>query len=653
MATDQILPPMPDGMVPPSNDDGQAASPVFPEAVTADGAAVESGQSDRATPVAAPEEPVIKSLTDPAGEIPVVGAPPVPTGRPLEDAEEAVAALEDELASEDGPAAPAAQTAKAPVGGMVSGWPVDEAFTQVSSSEVVDADKTSVMRPVDTAHDVPADPFVTAASERPVPPSAGADTAAARATETLRPRPPAGMGAQPPADGGDAVMPGATAVFPTVRSSSDAQLPPEPPASDGSAAAAGDPDGKKPRKAKKGHPFLAGLLGGAVACGCAALLWGVLAGPLSGVTKGINRSTTESAAGPTINIADPGDATTAEAVAAKCLPSVVSINVSTSQGDGVGSGVVYDTQGNILTNYHVVEGASDIAVSLGGQSYEGTVVGSDESSDLAVVHIDLDGATVTPMERGDSSALVVGEWVMALGSPFGLDQSVSTGIVSSLYRSTMLEGTSGNTIYTNLIQTDTAINPGNSGGALVNDQGQLVGINSIIESASGSSSGVGFAIPSNYAVEVADAIIAGRTVEHAYLGANVATVTPQAAARRRLAVNQGAYVASVTQGGPAAEAGLAEGDIVTRLGDEEITSADGLILAVRSHAVGDTVKLTYYRGSEEHTVDVTLGSDASGDTTPERQQSTYEEDGEDGSFSSGNPWGGAPLDDLADLLGMR
>lgn len=405
-----------------------------------------------------------------------------------------------------------------------------------------------------------------------------------------------------------------------------AQEPPvppvEPPQNPGSSQDfAGEPaPGPAP---KKRSGFWPGLLGGLLGAVLVAGLW-------FGVTRlapASSQATSPSQAGPTVNIsANQEDASTAEVVAAKCLPSVASINVATSQGEGVGSGVVYDTQGNILTNYHVVEDAQSLVVNLNGKSYEGTVVGSDPSSDLAVVHIDLNGDSVTPMEIADSSQLVVGQWVMSLGSPFGLDQSVSTGIVSSLYRSTILEGSAGNTIYTNLVQTDAAINPGNSGGALVNAQGQLIGINSIIQSASGSSSGVGFAIPSNYVKKAADAIIAGKPVEHAYLGANVRTVTPQVAAQAHLAVKQGAYVDSVVQGMPAAQAGLQEGDIITAIDGEAVTSGDNLILAVRSKEVGDKVTLTYYRGSTESTVDVTLGSDAEAQASQaQRRQSAYEQ----------------------------
>ncbi len=398
--------------------------------------------------------------------------------------------------------------------------------------------------------------------------------------------------------------------------------PVEPPQNPGSPQDfAGEPAPQPAPKKRSG--FLPGLLGGLLGALLVAGLW-------FGVTRLVpaaSQTTSPSQAGPTVNIsANQENASAAEVVAAKCLPSVASINVTTSQGEGVGSGVVYDTQGNILTNYHVVEDAQSLVVNLNGKSYEGTVVGSDPSSDLAVVHVDLNGDPVTPMEIADSSKLVVGQWVMSLGSPFGLDQSVSTGIVSSLYRSTIMEGSAGNTIYTNLVQTDAAINPGNSGGALVNAQGQLIGINSIIQSASGSSSGVGFAIPSNYVKKAADAIIAGKPVEHAYLGANVRTVTPQVAAQAHLAVKQGAYVDSVVQGMPAAQAGLQEGDIITAIDGEAVTSGDNLILAVRSKEVGDKVTLTYYRGSTESTVDVTLGSDAEAQASQaQRRQSAYEQ----------------------------
>lgn len=374
---------------------------------------------------------------------------------------------------------------------------------------------------------------------------------------------------------------------------------------------------QQPKRPKKPHPglrsLLFGLLGGvigAVTVVAVLVVGGFVAMPSSATSgKTGSAGTTSSSQTVTVNSGDSTDTTLANAVAQKALPSVVSINVTTSDGEGVGSGVVLDTDGNIVTNYHVIEGAQSISVSTGDASYDATVVGSDESSDLAVIKIDAGDAALTPIEVGDSSTLQVGDWVMSLGSPFGLEQSVSTGIVSSLYRSTMLQNTSGNTIYTNLIQTDATINPGNSGGALVDDEGKLVGINSLIESYSGSSSGVGFAIPGNYAVEVAQKLIAGQTVTHAYIGGSFQTVTANNARSNSLSVNQGAYVAELADDGPAAQAGIQKGDVITALDDEEITSSDALVLAVRSHSVGDTVTVTLMRGSKQMQVQVTLGSD--------------------------------------------
>lgn len=310
---------------------------------------------------------------------------------------------------------------------------------------------------------------------------------------------------------------------------------------------------------------------------------------------------------------DPEDTTLSEVVAAKSLPSVVSITAQgeTEDSGGVGSGVILDADGNILTNYHVIEGATALVVRTDdGNSYEAEVVGTDESSDLAVIRLkDAKDATLTPIEIGDSDGIAVGEWVMAIGSPFGNEQSVSTGIVSALYRSTALQSTGGTSIYANMIQTDAAINPGNSGGALVNAEGELIGINSVIESYSGSSSGVGFAIPVNYAINIANQIIAGETPVHPYLGASLMSVNAYIARQNDLAVDSGAYVAEVTADGPAAEAGVEAGDIVTAVDGEAISSADGLIIALREHEVGDKVTLTVMRGKDEKEIEVELGSD--------------------------------------------
>lgn len=349
------------------------------------------------------------------------------------------------------------------------------------------------------------------------------------------------------------------------------------------------------------------------------------------MTGALNKNVITQASGDKITInAEDKSTDLAKAVAAKDLPSVASITVTDGTSVGVGSGVILDTDGNIITNYHVIENAKEISVTIDEKSYEGKVVGKDVSSDLAVVKVDLAGAQVTPMEIGDSSKLSVGDWVMSIGSPFGLDQSVTTGIVSSLYRSTLLPSKGGTTIYANLIQTDAAINPGNSGGALVNSQGQLIGINSIIESESGSSAGVGFAIPSNYAIDIAKTIIAGKTVEHPYFGAALQTVTADNAREAHLDVKQGAYIVKVSASSPAADAGLKKGDVVVAFGDQEINSADALILAVRSHNIGDKVPVKIIRDGKEQTIDVTLASDNGDGANGQKNSSSSERDSEQG-----------------------
>ena len=376
-----------------------------------------------------------------------------------------------------------------------------------------------------------------------------------------------------------------------------------------------------------------GVVGGAVAgAAVSAALIGVLMGTgvVGGTTSAASaaRPTTESSAGQTINLATANeDVTVSQAVAAKCLPSVVSVYVTSSEGTGIGSGVILDTDGNIITNWHVAGDAEAISITMNGQSYDATLVGGDASSDIAVIKAEFGDTQITPMEIGDSSALVVGDWVMTLGSPLGLDQSASSGIVSALYRNTLMTGTGGNTIYTNLIQVDAAINGGNSGGALVNDKGQLVGISTLYSNGAGMESfaGIGFAIPGNYAVDVAQKIIRGEQVTHAFIGVSCSTVNAQNAQSNHLSVNQGAYVAEVTEDGPASKAGIEVGDIVTKIGDHDVSSADGLILAVRSYAVGDEVEVTFVRDGEEKTVRVTLGSDEELQKLQEEQQREAEE----------------------------
>ena len=391
-----------------------------------------------------------------------------------------------------------------------------------------------------------------------------------------------------------------------------------------SGGSAGGP-ARKPKAGKSGagalaKTFAAGFLGALLAC--------VLAFSLSDVFDGKGGSSTViGGSGSSIDISE--DADRAEAVAQKALPSVAAIDVYSSNGGGgglfsrsseslvytgLGSGVVISEDGYIITNNHVVEGASALKVTVDGQEYEGTVVGTDPSTDLAVVKVDADG--LTAIELGDSDQLVAGQWVMTIGSPFGLEQSVYTAVVSETSRSITVQDSSGayggessTSVYAQMIQTDAAINPGNSGGALVDSEGRLIGINSVIESSSGNNAGVGFAIPSNYAIGIARQIIDGKEPTHASLGVSCATVTPDIADRFGWSTEQGAFVSAVMADSGAEKAGIQEGDIITAVGDTEIASSTDLVAAVRTYQVGDKVDITLVRDGKEKTVNATLGSD--------------------------------------------
>ena len=382
-----------------------------------------------------------------------------------------------------------------------------------------------------------------------------------------------------------------------------------------------------------GRTFLTGFAGAALAC---MLAFGVQSAVINPATAEAANSTPA----PITQVVANDSSTLAEAVAAKCLPSVVAVDVyvdasaagmgqlsgvaqGQNQGGGEltaysqGSGVVLSEDGYIITNNHVVEGGSAYKVTVGGETYDAELVGADPSSDVAVLKAK-DASGLTVMELGDSDDLTIGEWVMTLGSPFGLEQSVATGIVSATSRSQIMDaqesmqsgGTGNVTIYPNMIQTDAAINPGNSGGALVDSEGRLIGINTLITSYSGNYSGVGFAIPVNYAVNLANQIIAGETPTHAQLGVSLSSVNDQNAASFGLSVEEGAYVAAVSEGSGAEAAGLKAGDIITSFDGEKVEGASDLMLAVRGKQPGDTVKLTVNNNGQEREVEVTLGDDA-------------------------------------------
>jgi S1-C subfamily serine protease len=277
------------------------------------------------------------------------------------------------------------------------------------------------------------------------------------------------------------------------------------------------------------------------------------------------------------------------------------------QQGGMGSGVIYRSDGYILTNNHVVGDASEVVVRLAsGDVFEGEVVGTDPLNDLAVVHIETDGLPAINL-RGDDESLRIGETVVAIGSPFGLDGTVTTGIVSGLNRDLPAgEEDGAGLVIPSVIQTDAAINPGNSGGALVDGVGRLIGINTAIFTRTGSSSGVGFAVPVGQAVSSADQIIAQGFVRHSLLGVSGLDVTPEIADEFGLDAPRGAIVEAVQDGTGAADAGMQSGDIIIAVDGEPLTTMSQLVAEVRSRAPGDEVALTVVRDGDELELEVVL-----------------------------------------------
>jgi len=286
---------------------------------------------------------------------------------------------------------------------------------------------------------------------------------------------------------------------------------------------------------------------------------------------------------------------------------VVEITVTTSNGPSSfggggggeataqGSGWVYDSSGHIVTNDHVVDGANSIKVRFwNGKTYSAKLVGADQSTDLAVIDVDAPSSELHPLVTGNSAELEVGSGVVAIGSPFGLEETVTAGIVSALHRA--ISGPREGYAINDTIQTDAAINHGNSGGPLLNGQGQVIGVNAQIRSDSGDNAGIGFAIPSNTVKKIATQIISTGKAVHAYLGVSI----DSAASRARLA--------SIRPSTPAAKAHLRAGDVVVEVDGTSIESGDDLTRAIDSHKPGETVTLKYERGGETHSVDVKLGT---------------------------------------------
>jgi len=268
------------------------------------------------------------------------------------------------------------------------------------------------------------------------------------------------------------------------------------------------------------------------------------------------------------------------------------------QTQAEGSGWVYDDQGHIVTNEHVIDGATSISVQFwNGKTYTAHLVGADKTTDLAVIKVDAPSSQLFPLSVGNSADLQVGDGVVAIGSPFGLEETVTSGIVSALHRS--ISSQSQFTI-SNAIQTDAAINHGNSGGPLLDSQGQVVGVNSQIKSESGDNAGVGFSIPSATVSQVAPQLISSGKAIHAYLGVSID------------ATASSAKIAGVQSGTPAANAGLKKGDVITSVNGHAIESGDDLSAAINSYKPGDKIQVTYQRGGSEHTTTVTLGTRPNG-----------------------------------------
>jgi Do/DeqQ family serine protease len=272
--------------------------------------------------------------------------------------------------------------------------------------------------------------------------------------------------------------------------------------------------------------------------------------------------------------------------------------------EGAGSGVIIDAaNGYVITNHHVLAEAEKVMVVLNdGRRFEGEMVGSDEGTDIGLVRIDADN--LTDLELGDSDSLEVGDFVLAIGNPFGLGQTVTSGIVSALGRGIDAEG------YEDFIQTDASINPGNSGGALIDLDGQLVGINSVIIAPAGGNVGIGFAVPSNMASAVVRQLVEYGEVQRGKLGVSIEDLTPDLTEGLGLDFDQGAYVREVMAGSPAESAGLQPGDIIVEFDGQAIDDSTDLRNTVGLTRVGSTVPLTYVREGQRHAVNVTIARDA-------------------------------------------
>jgi S1-C subfamily serine protease len=375
-------------------------------------------------------------------------------------------------------------------------------------------------------------------------------------------------------------------------------------------------------KRKRSHPFGSALLGGAVVAvlGLLAIATGLVS------TSGGSTTTREvvSASGttPAAALTTEGGNTVNKIYKADA-DGVAFIESKVAEGVASGSGIVLDDEGHVLTNNHVVEGGETIQVSFEseGKMYPAEVVGTEPNKDLALLKVDAPASQLHPLKLGDSSKMEVGDPVVAIGNPFDLQRTVTSGIVSALQRE--ITAPDGVTI-DNVIQTDAAINPGNSGGPLINSEGEVIGINSQIETGGEGSDGnvgIGFAIPIDTAKEEISQLESGTADEHGFLGISGATITPELASAFNLPVEEGVLVQQVEEGGPAAAAGIQGattaasvegqefglgGDIITDVNGEPIASTEDLIEKIEDLHAGETVELTVNREGQTATVSVKL-----------------------------------------------
>jgi putative serine protease PepD len=312
-------------------------------------------------------------------------------------------------------------------------------------------------------------------------------------------------------------------------------------------------------------------------------------------------TTIETSSPPKVQVAQRNGTLDAQQVYAQAKDSVVYVTAQTDQGEATGSGFVISRAGLIVTNAHVVEGATTVSVKVGdGATHPASVVGRDESTDLAVLRVQDDGgATFKPLTFADSSRLQVGDTTYAIGNPFGLDHTLTSGVVSALGR--QIDAPNGYAI-DHVIQTDAPINPGNSGGPLLDDHGRVIGVNSQILNGGGNAEngnvGIGFAIPSNTVRAIAAQLAADGQVQHAYLGVQLAPSES----------GVGAQVAGIASGTPAEQAGLQQGDTIVALDGTAVDGADALAAAIGAHKPGDEVRLTIERDGARQTVTVALGT---------------------------------------------